>query len=974
MSKRRTCIQCSWLALLLLFTLSPASAMTGAARSQIEADWARQEKVTRKLEITDPRALDGALARGRLMIADMQSMGARKEAAAASAELDRVENERANGDIADLYIRTRWAIRNLALANPRIDFNEIVFVKRQWPKYNHQCSHRVGEAQIPGANICVLKGLSPDGDIRHILDEEMAKGGVGRFDLSYDARRVVFPWAKPRNPPTRYGSNRPGTRGGSCHMYDVYEINVDGTGLKQLTDVVDAEDTEPCYLPDGRVAFTSSRAGRLVQCGDWALACGIYTANRDGTDVRQVTEPKEGEFFPSMLEDGRIMYTRWDYVMKAYNVIQQLWAVNPDGRGASLVYGDHYNFSPGPKAFFEARQIPGTSKVITTGAAHHNTCAGPIMIVDLDKNRGGPDGMQNVTPEFGQRYPEAGGNNTQSDVGWYSSPYPLSEQHYLCSFSFEKNNASTHGYGLYLMDVHGNKELIIRLEGASCYSPYPLRERKKPKVIPDQVTGVDPKTPGTLIVTDIYQGLDGVKRGEVKYLRILETHSKTVHTTPQRVDLGASCGWDIRGVLGTVPVEDDGSVHFELPPFKQVFFEALDKDYLEIRRMRNFMNVMPGEKVSCVGCHEPYGTAAMTAGNKALKALKRKPSQIEPPPWGTGGFSFVDILQPILNKHCVSCHGDENRREKSKAPFDLRGTKMVRAPSPAGDGDQGPQHCVSDSFLHLLAYVSYVQMGGNKGPATPLPPNATGSRVSKLMKIIAEDKQHEKLELSIGEWRAFTAWIDCNAPYLGSWQNICISPTGKMPANVPPKTHGASGPAPAGVLSANKKARVAARRKELQAQHGTILAYIDCGLQVVSHGDKAVIKQQQGKGWIFAGPETATGVSASHKDIAFDMKNVVFEISGLDSKKDLKLHLTWWDFNNNGRRQSIWASPTMSSAPVQLLATTSLPAWAGGRKQPPAHVTAEVPRSSIGNGNIVITIKCDSGVNAVIGELWVSEG
>ena len=842
MTTRKICVQCSCFVLFLLLTVSSAHAIALETRLQIEADWARQEKVTRKLDVTDPRALDG----------------------------------------------------------------------------------------------------------------EMSKGGVGRFDLSYDAKRVVFPWAKPRNPPTRYGYGQPGVRGGMCHMYDVYEVSVDGTGLRQLTDIPDAEDTEPCYLPDGRIAFTSSRAGRFVQCGDWALACGIYTMSADGTDIRQVTEPKEGEFYPSMLEDGRIMYTRWDYVMKAYNVIQQLWAVNPDGRAASLVYGDHYDFSPGPKAFFEARQIPGTSKVISTGGAHHNTCTGPIMIVDLDKNRGGPDGMQNVTPEFGQRYPEAGGNNVQSDVGWYSSPYPLSEQHYLVSFSFEKNNAARHGYGLYLMDVHGNKELIHRLEGASCYSPYPLRERNRPRIIPDQVAGVDPQTPGTLIVTDIYQGLQGVKRGEVKFLRVLETHSKTVRTTPQRVDLGASCGWDVRGVLGIVPVENDGSVHFELPPFKQVFFEALDKDYLEIRRMRNFMNVMPGEKVSCIGCHEPYGTAAMTSGNRQLKALGRKPSKIEPPPWGTGGFSFANIVQPMLNKHCVRCHGDEETRRKTKAPFDLRGTLMVRAPTPARDGDQGPQHCVSDSFVQLLKYVNYVQMGGNVGPATPLPPNATGSRVSKLMKVISEGKQHKELDLNVGEWRAFAAWIDCNAPYLGSWQNICITPTT--------------------ALSARDRERVAARKRELQTQHGTLLAYIDCGLQMASEDGKVAIRQQRGKRWVLRGSEAVKDVAASHRDIVFDDNGIVFEIRGLDSKRNITLHLTWWDFNNNGRKQSVWASRTSSSAAQQIHPPTALPAWEGGKEQPPARVAADIPRSLINHGKVTVTIRNEHGANAVIGELWVTEG
>lgn len=760
---------------------STAFAMSPETKARIEADWAKQEAVTRKLKVSDPKALEGAIVRGRLMIADMKALGARKEAEKAEKVLSSATD----------YNQVRWAIRELAFANPEIDFDELVFVKRQWPRIGHQCAHRVGESQIPGANICVLKGLSPEGKIRYILDDQTAKGGVGRFDLSYDAKRLVFPYAKPRNPPTNYGMNSPGQRGGACYMYDVFEVGIDGTDLRNLTDRLESEDTEPCYLPDGRIAFTSSRADRLVQCGDWALACGVYSMAPDGSDIRRITEPKEGEFYPSMLEDGRIMYTRWDYVMKAYNVIQQLWAVNPDGRGASLIYGDHYDFSAGPKAFFEARQIPGTSRVIATGAAHHNTCAGPIMIVDLNQNRGGPEGMQIVTPEFSV-YPEAGPTRTsvgKRDVGWYSSPYPVSANQYFVSYSFERGDNARNGYGIYLMDVHGNKELVYRFKGASCYSAYPLKSRKKPRVVPDLVTGVDPQTPGTLIVTDIYQGLDGVERGTVKYLRILETHSKTVHTKPQRVDLGCSSGWDVRGVLGTVPVEKDGSVHFELPPFKQVFFEALDKDYLEIRRMRNFMNVMPGEKVSCLGCHEPYGTAPMAVGRQVPMAMKRKASKIQPPPWGQGGFGFEEIVQPVLNKKCISCHDGQTERIVRKGvdgsaqkviPVDLRGKAMVRAPSPAGDRDQGPQHCVSDSFLNLLKHVSYVQVSGHGGPATPLAAYATGSGVSELMKVIRDDN-HKEVKLSTDEWRVFSAWIDCNAPYLGGWESICLTPTGTAP-------------------------------------------------------------------------------------------------------------------------------------------------------------------------------------------------
>jgi hypothetical protein len=773
----------------IIICIQNACALTVSTKALIEADWEKQEQISRNLMCDDPKALSAVLERGRLMISDMRAIGADRPASGAECILKQVEQELKKppgsaSQTRELYMKARWALRELAFSNPKIDFDEIVFVKRQWPRNNHQCSHRVGEAQIPGANLCLLKGLSPDGKVSNLLDEKYAKGGIGRFDLSYDAKRIVFPYAPPRPTPTPYGYGQPNVRGGACIMYDIYEIGIDGSGLRQLTDNPNSEDTEPIYLPDDRIAFMTSRDDRFVQCGDWALTCGMYAMNPDGSDPCRITEPKEGEFYPNMLEDGRIMYSRWDYVMKGYNVIQQLWSVNPDGRGAALLFGDHYAFSIGPIAFFEARQIPGTSKVICTGAAHHNTGVGPIMILELEQNRGTRSSMVNVTPEVGypeinpnvfrevacEELPGKGISGTKNNTGWYSSPYPVSEKHFLAAASFEQNNAAAHGYGIYLMDTHQNKELVFRFSDASCYSPMPVRSRKKPRVIPDLVKGIDPLTPGTLIVTDVYEGLDGVARGEAKYLRILETHSKTVHTVPQRCDVGVNSGWDMRGVLGTVPIEEDGSIHFKVPPYKQIFFEVLDKDFLEIRRMRNFMNVMPGEVNSCVGCHEPYGTAPITAKGRAIMATSRPPSEITSPPWGTGGFSFKKIVQPVLNRHCIRCHDGS---EKKDTAFDLRGGKMVSAPA-GYDWDHAhhAQHMVSDSFLALLKYVSYIRVGGYQGEKLPLAPNATGSRQSKLMKML--QKGHNKVALDIAEWRALAAWIDCNAPYYGGWDEIVL--------------------------------------------------------------------------------------------------------------------------------------------------------------------------------------------------------
>jgi len=958
-----------------------AAAASADVDKQIRADWAREEQVTRKLKTDSYAAVQGVIKRGRLMIADFRKAGAVAAADKAAGKLDAIDAQCKvllwvkikPGTYEKLYFEARYAVRELAFANPKIDFKELLFVRRHWPRWNHQCSHRVGEAQKPGANLCVLTSLSPDAKVREVLSGKYTTGGIGRPDLSYDAKRIVFPHAALRAKATGYRYGDPAFRGGECLTYDIYEVGLDGKNPKRLTNDPLNEDTEPCYLPDGRIAFTSSRAGRLVQCGDWALACGIYSMKTDGSDVRQITEPKEGEFYPSMLADGRIMYTRWDYVMKGYNVIQQLWAVNPDGRRAQMVYGDHYAFARGPIAFQEARQIPGTSKVICVGAAHHNSGVGPIMIVDLAGNRGGPDSMRRITPQVG--YPEIKFasevldkyKNSQHaargrmDAGWYTSPYPLSKNQYIATYSFDKSNNSVHGYALYLCDVHGNRDLIYRGKGYSCYSPLPIRTRKKPRIIPDMVTGVDPKTPGVLTVSNIYKGLDGIKPGEVKYLRVLETHSKIVHTTPQRCDVGVGSGWDPRGVLGVVPVEADGSVHFEVPPFKQIFFEALDKDYLEIRRMRNFMNVMPGEKTGCIGCHEPYGTLPGKAGKGGPIAMKRPASKLIAPPWGDGAMNFKRVVQPVLDRKCISCHdGSTNVKKTDKKSFDLRGTQMVIAPAPH-DRDQGPQHAVSDSFLKLLSYVEYIKVGGHQGIRLPLAVNATGSRASKLMKVLTGGG-HYKVTLSTDDWRAIAAWIDCNAPFYGGWDEIVI---GKKAPRRPKK---------AAVPPADQVKSAAERRKAIAGKlpSGTKLeAFLNCGVELTSDKKGTVrITQTSGSPWTLTKGKIA-GVPATQRLISFDGKEVVFEVSGLTAARSYSVALTWWDYNAAGRKQSVWVFSTDRRYGSRVVNTSDMPDYEK-RKQPPAEISFELGSEQAKAGKCIIAIRKDVGSNCVISEIWIT--
>ena len=491
-------------------------------------------------------------------------------------------------------------------------------MRRYWPSIGHQCAHRVGETQKPGATLCVLRGLRPDGEVRDLLGTQLPPGGVGRFDLSFDARRIVFPYAAPRPAaaPYRLGFDLvpyrfrlddgpgglpgrraavPATPAAPARCTTSTRSASDGSGLRQVVDCPYAEDTEPCYLPDGRICFTSSRDGRLVQCGDWALVNALYTVNPDGSDPRRITEPKEGEFYPAMLDDGRIIYTRWDYVMKPFNMIQQLWTVRPDGRGAELAYGDHYTFSPGPIAFFEARQVPGEVWVVCNGAAHHNTGGGPVMLVDLNRNRGGPDGMRNLTPEVG--YPERG---PAGMGGWFSSPYPLALDYFLVCYSLDQPRQRR----ARLRAVPAGR---LRQPGADLSRSGPVVLLADAGAAPAAV----PRAAGRTRVADARAtvaarhrvrgqmsdaGLPGVPRGTAKYLRILESHNKQEYCRLMYLDLGLKSGTDPaerrRAKCRSRPTARSC---VRLPPRRHYFFELLDADHLEIRRMKNYLTLQPGE-------------------------------------------------------------------------------------------------------------------------------------------------------------------------------------------------------------------------------------------------------------------------------------------------------------------------------------------------------------------------------------------
>ncbi len=747
----------------------------------IEHDWARQDRLRGKpsyVDWQDPGkevrqsvvpCINEQLERGAKILADLKLLDAEGLDASEKklAEVARARDALLAAKSLDpeawfkVYIDARWAVRRLAFKNPLLECDGLLFVRRHHPDVMHQCARRLGTFTRPGGGICILKDIRADGnaEVECITEGRFANGTFSRPDLSFDARRIVFGYAPERKggkPVMTYGQIRMATaplfathQMGYNKPFQVWEMSLDGKKPppRQLTDGPH-ESSDPIYLPDGRIAFMTERYGGLVQCGDWALAYCLYTMNPDGSGVRKLTRAKEGEWDPCLLDDGSVLFTRWEYVMKFWSPIQMLWRVRPDGTNPHIIYGSDLSRKyASPLNYASGRQIPGTSKIVCIGSAHHNTGAGPVCVVDLRLGRDIADGLQRITPVRFVETPDR-----QPDAGWYDCPYPLSEKYFLVSYSVSRSERGTRSYGIYLLDAYGGKELIYRDRELSALFPIPIRPRRRPVQVADG-EAARPEAPGEFLMLDVYRGLPESVRGKARTLRIVEAHERHVHTNPYAIEVGPDSGFETKTVLGTVPIERDGSAYFRLPSRKSVFFAVLDKNHQALHVMRATTDARPGERTACIGCHEPMAEAPASDRAVPLAAM-REPSDITPPPWGVRPMSYAQLVQPILDRHCVRCHDGTKSKGKS---FDLTARKQkpfMRLPIPL-------------SYYNLRRYVRHAPIH-----TYFMPPLSFGSRVSPLMHTLA--KGHYEAKLTPAEWRTLCAWIDCNAPYLDDYGMVAV--------------------------------------------------------------------------------------------------------------------------------------------------------------------------------------------------------
>ncbi|MCY2993960.1 MAG: hypothetical protein NTY19_39715 [Planctomycetota bacterium] len=440
--------------------------------------------------------------------------------------------------------------------------------------------------------------------------------------------------------------------------------------------------------------------------------------------------------------------------------------MRPDGSDVRAFYG---NNTLNPVGVWEARPVPNSNRVMATAAAHHAMTSGSIILLDVTR---GIDGLEPITrltedalfPE--SEFPVGGWHATAGvptppevppeEKRWpghsYRTPYPLSEDYFLAAYSFEPlvgeplaNRPNM--FGIYLVDRFGNKELIYRDANIGSLWPVSLRARQRPLVLPSALAETEPGE-GTFFLQNVYASWPQLSPTDtIKRLRIMQVLPKTTpNANSPKVGLAnASPG---KQVLGTVPVESDGSAYFRAPAGIALAFQALDDRGMAVQTMRSLTYLQPGEHASCIGCHE-HRTTAPGARATAL-ASQRPPATIEPGPDGSKPFNYAILVQPLLDKHCIRCHCPADAQGK----VDLTGT-------PAG--------AFTVSYNALAPRVPYSEWKGtpqaNFEPLTH--PDLFGARASKLMTLLL--KGHEDVKLSAEEFRSLATWMDTNALFYGTF-------------------------------------------------------------------------------------------------------------------------------------------------------------------------------------------------------------
>ena len=689
-----------------------------------------------------------------------------------------------------------------------VGFEELVFVKRKPYSSDHyytDINNGTSPDRFLAANGIYVYNLRTRSE-RPVVTAADLPGGtgfIGKTSLSFDAKRVLFDFRQD-----------PGSG------FRIWEVNVDGTGLRQVSfppaDEAEkaarwrtgwhTDDIHPCYLPDGKIIFSSTRCEHTILCGGSAslVAPNLHRMDADGTHVELLTRSPVSEFCPLVLDDGRIMYHRWEYVDKGARVAKTVWSMNPDGTMPQELWGLADDETT---VYMYPQPLPGSSRrFVAVGTCHYpqGGCLGAILVVDCGKGMRirGPDPDEadympgddrypavNITPEvFVERKTEAGWHFRTKDGSYvhdrdgrsghlFTHPYPISDREFLVSC---KVNPSDHykdvagAYAICLMDTEGRRRLIHADANLSCWHPLPLAARPVPPLVE---SAREPRYAASdqavCLVANVYQGMEGVQPGEVKWLRINEALPRYWSTGRRWSPSLSSSSWKAalwpRVQWGVVPVEQDGSAHFLVPANRPIFFQALDEDFCEIQRERTYVNYAPGEVRSCTGCHGQANYAASLPDAASPRALQRAPSVPQPQPCdlvenggdGKAGqvIHYPADIQPIFDAKCVECHGAKDPAGGLRLTGEVTLFYNTSYEELARKELAGPI---------IPEFTSFLQGDRGNYNGAYLPPRSLGCPTSTLIAVLT-DRAHAKNAkddhsqmLTATELMILSRWVDSN--------------------------------------------------------------------------------------------------------------------------------------------------------------------------------------------------------------------
>ena len=621
--------------------------------------------------------------------------------------------------------------RAILLANPLLNGDKILTVRYQLgnrdrramaPELGTQSNNWSNQesARRKGfnADIVELSNLRDEVQIRTIYKPDNTSS-IADLKLHWDGDRAMF------------------TQTMSDNRWNVFEVKLNNG--KKLIDnpEPDLEFYDGTYLPDGRIIANSNIGYQGVPCVNGSDPVGnmvLYTPQ--SKNLRRLTFDQDANWNPVIMNNGRVMYTRWEYTDLTHYYTRIVMNMNPDGTEQKALYGSGSMF---PNSTFDVQPLPGyASAFVGIISGHHGVArSGRLILFDPAKARKGAAGMLQEIPHRNRPIVEEVKDRLVDGV-WpqFIKPSPLNDTYFLVAAKLDKNDL----WGIYLVDKFDNVTCLHKMEGEGYISPIAVRKTVTPPAIPDRVKLDDKQA--TVFIQDIYEGegLKGIPRGTVKSLRLHAYEYAYVQTQSDHNWHGIQSGWDIKRMLGTVPVEEDGSVIFKIPANTPVSIQPLDKDGVAVQWMRSWLTGQPGEIVSCVGCHEDQNQIVIP---KRVIASQKAPHALTPPEGGTRSFTFDLEVQPILDRACIACHNGEGKA------FDLRGGKK--------DGKG-----YGTSYLNLHPYV---HRQGGEGDMVVLYPYEYHPNTSELVRLLK--KGHYNVQLTDAEWRKIYNWIDYNAPDKG---------------------------------------------------------------------------------------------------------------------------------------------------------------------------------------------------------------